>query len=95
MTFSSFYIKRGRLAINKTARKDRNCTLCKCVEDEFHALNMCPMFKNERVGSLSGAVQYRPNIHNFYTFLRTENINEQERLAIFLFKNLIKYKNIV
>ena len=43
-----FLVERGRWGVNRIERNERLCTLCGCVEDEFHCLLECPRFDNER-----------------------------------------------
>ena len=61
----SFYIERGRWAKNKIDLKNRTCTLCGVVEDEYHCLIECPRFYTERKGSLSDSFLKKPSMFKF------------------------------
>ena len=41
-------IETGRYTAPKTPRNERTCRDCNCVEDEHHAIFVCPLYANIR-----------------------------------------------
>ena len=77
------------------ARNERLCQICNCIEDEFHVLEECPIFNNERTGLLNKSLQQYPNVFNFYDYLNSENIEEQKKLGLLCLKIQIEYRKML
>ena len=58
------YIETGRYSVPKIKREDRKCQLCGTVEDEYHAVFICPKFKEIRLKYVQILNKYR-DIHSF------------------------------
>ena len=90
-----FLVERGRWGVNRIERNERLCTLCGCVEDEFHCLLECPRFNNERRGLLPAYLMEERNMINFVKFLSSNEINIQRKLGLLCFKVQKEYREIV
>ena len=88
-----FLVERGRWGTNRMERKDRVCSLCGCIEDEFHCLLECPRFNNERQGLVPSYIHNNRNMHNFVKFLATKNVCEQRQLGILCLKIQKQYRD--
>ena len=90
-----FLVERGRWGANRVERRERICTVCKCVEDEYHCLLECPRFNNERRGLLPDFIVQDRNIINFIKMLSTDNVKEQRKLGLLCFKIQKEYRESV
>ena len=72
-------------------RHDRKCTICDDLEDEYHAILICPKFITQRNKYIKSYYTVKPSMHKFVQLLNTENIKEQQRLAICTKLILIQY----
>merc|ERR1712102_158002 len=76
-----YNIETGRWGKNKIPRADRQCTLCNVIEDEFHVLNICPRYVNERRGRLPEHLITNPCTRSFYRLLAASLATLASRLA--------------
>ena len=90
-----FLVERGRWGANRIDRRDRLCSVCRCVEDEFHCLLVCPRFNNERLGLLPDNIKNNRTIPNFVRFLSTKVLSEQRRLGLLCLKIQKEYRDTV
>jgi len=90
-----FFVERGRWGTNRIDRRQRLCTLCGCLEDEYHCLLECPRFNNERLGLLPEYIIKSKSMYNFVKFLTTNDLYEQRKLGLFCFKIQREYREIV
>lgn len=90
--FSFFFIERGRWAKSKIAVKDRTCTLCNSVEDEFHCIVECPRFRIERKGCLPEKLSNKPSMYDFVNLFKCVDIKTCENLGLLCFKILRSYE---
>jgi len=90
-----FLIERGRWGVNHIERRERLCTLCGCVEDEFHCLLECPRFNNERLGLLPDYLFRNKNLFNFVKFLTSNDLKEQRKLGLLCLKIQKEYRESV
>ena len=60
-----FLVERGRWGRNRIEYKDRLCTMCNTIEDEFHCLIECPNYIKERKGCLPEILIRRPSMFEF------------------------------
>ena len=89
-----FRLSADRLAIetgrwhkpNKIPRNERKCCVCKTLEDEFHFLLECSIYKNLRQKYINKYFWKYPNILKFTELMVSENEITLQRLAIFVFK---------
>ena len=65
-------------------REDRLCTFCLKVGDEFHFIFECRRFHTSRQKYIDTKYTNRPNMIKYHTLMNTDNINEMNRLAIFV-----------
>ena len=87
-----FFIERGRWAKNKIEVKDRTCTLCGSVEDEFHCIVECPRFRTERKGLLPENLLTKPSMYDFVNLFKCVDIKKCEKLGLLCFKILRSYE---
>ena len=90
-----FGVERGRWGVNRVERRERLCTLCDCVEDEFHCLVECPRFNNDRRGLLPDFIMKNKTMFNFIKMLSTTNVREQRKLGLLCFKIQKEYRESV
>ena len=88
-----FNVERGRWS--NIVRNERKCIVCDCIEDEFHCLVECPRFNNERRGLLTAALENMPNMNNFITFLKSNDVNEQKKLGLLCLKVQKEYRELM
>ena len=88
----SFFIERGRWAKNKIEIKDRTCTLCGSVEDEFHCIVECQRFKTERKELLPENLLTKPSMYDFVNLFKCVDIKKCEKLGLLCFKILRSYE---
>ena len=88
----SFLIERGRWAKNRIEVKDRKCTFCDVVEDEYHCLVECPRFRNERKGCLPDNLLNKPSMYAFVNYFKCVDIKKCEKLGLLCFKVLKSYE---
>ena len=67
-------------------RCDRKCISCNILEDEFHFVLECKMYKELRIQYLKKYYYCRPNIPTFVELLTSTNVNVNRNLALFVYK---------
>lgn len=90
-----FNIERGRWGSRPVDRKERKCTLCDTIEDEFHCMIECPRYANDRKSNLPVYLRERPSMYKFIQFLNTENEVDLMRLGKLSFKVQTKHKTFI
>ena len=90
-----FNIERGRWGGSKIERKERKCTVCNVVEDEYHCLLECPRYVNERRHCLPERLKDRPCMLEFINFLRSQNAQDQHMLGALCYKVQREHKNFI
>ena len=55
-----FYVERGRWGRKKIEHVNRQCPLCKTIEDEYHCVVECPRYIEERKGCVPEVMRKRP-----------------------------------
>ena len=90
-----FLVERGRWGVNRIERNQRLCTLCGCLEDEFHCILECPRSNNERLGLVPDYIIKSKNMRNFVYFLSTTDLKEQRKLGLLCLKIQKEYREIV
>ena len=88
----SFMIERGRWARQKIEVKDRKCTLCDVVEDEYHCLIECPRFCKERKGCLPENLLKKPSMYAFVSFMKCDDMKTCEKMGLLCFKIMKEYE---
>ena len=71
------HIETGRYAQNRIERAQRYCILCdgKDIEDEFHFVLICPIFKSLRTKYIKPFYHRRPSVMKFIQLMCLENEN--------------------
>ena len=65
---------------------ERKCTICNVLQDEFHIVIECNLFKDLRNRYISRYVWLHPNYFKFTQLLATHNEAAIKKLSIFVFK---------
>ena len=71
-------------------RNERICTLCNIgdVEDEYHFVMICPLYKEIRNMHIRRYYVNRPNMLKFVQLLKSENFNVLKSLSIYVIEAL-------
>jgi hypothetical protein len=81
------YIETGRWhKPHPIPRNERKCILCNTLEDEFHFLLECELYKDLRIRYIKQYFRKRPNIPKFVELLSSDQKQINTNLAIYLFK---------
>jgi hypothetical protein len=67
-------------------RNERKCILCNSLEDEFHFLLECELYKDLRIRYIKPYFRKRPNIPKFIELFSCEDQSINLNLAIYTFK---------
>ena len=86
-------IERGRLL--NILSKDRLCTLCNKLEDEFHVICECPRYYTCRKLYIKPYYVRKPSMDKLIQLLNTDNTIEMQKLAIFIKRFFIIYKEVI
>ncbi len=87
------YVERGRwLSI---PREDRICSLCCILEDEYHVIVVCPRYKVIRQLYIKPYYSRRPSMFKFAQLLNTNNIKDQQKLAVCVKKIFALHKDTI
>ena len=70
----------------KTPLVKRKCKMCNVLEDEFHFILECPLYRDLRRELISKYFWRRPNMPKFVELCMSENINRQKKLSMFIEK---------
>ena len=88
-----FLVERGRWGRNRIEYKDRLCTMCNTIEDEFHCLIECPNYIKERKGCLPEILIRRPSMFECVKYLKCDSKNELDKLGLLYFKVMKKHRD--
>ena len=86
-----FHIERGRWG-KKVDIKERICSVCNVIEDEFHCFVECPCFSEIRKGLLPLNLKKSPSMINFIEFFRCNSKENFHKMGLLCFTILKKYK---
>ena len=86
-------IERGRWL--NILSKDRLCTLCNKLEDEFHVICECPRYDTCRKLYIKPYYVRKPSMGKLIQLLNTDNTIEMQILAIFIKRVFIIYKVVI
>ena len=86
-------IERGRWL--NTLPKDRLCTLCNKLEDEFHVICECPRYDTCRKLYIKPYYVRNPSMAKLIQLLNTDNTTEMQKLAIFIKRVFIIYEDVI
>ena len=67
-------------------RKDRLCTLCNKLEDEFHVICECPRYDTCIKLYIKPYYVRKPSMAKLVQLLNTDNISKMQKLAILIKK---------
>ena len=77
----NFMVERGKWGFPKLDFKDRICTTCKTIEDEYHCFIECSRFKHLRKG-LPKELLSKPSMFDFLNILKTSNTFHIKAIAL-------------
>ena len=86
-------IERGRWL--NILPKDRLCTLRNKLEDEFHVICECPQYDTCRKLYIRLYYVRKPSMVKLIQLLNTDNTIEMQKLAIFMKRVFISYKDVI
>ena len=86
-------IERGRWL--NILPKDRLCTLCNKLEDEFHVICECPRYDTCRKLYIKPYYVRKLSMDKLIQLLNTDNTIEMQKLAIFIKRVFIIYKEVI
>ena len=64
---------------------DRKCAICLILEDEYHFVLECEIYKDLRSKYIAPYYWRRPNMFKFIELLNTTNCNKLRRLCSYVF----------
>ena len=88
-------VERGRWGKNRLHIRDRKCTLCGVLENEYHSIMVCPRFVNEREGCLAKLSLAQPNNHEFINLFRNNDDNIIQILSVLCYKIQKEYRQFI
>ena len=71
---------------NKILHDNRKCRVCDVLEDDFHFVIICSLYKDLRTKYIKRYYWQRPNMLKFLELLATKNITIIKNLSIFIEK---------
>ena len=71
---------------NKIPIHERKCKFCYNLEDEFHFILECPMYKDLRLKYIHKYFWKRPNIPKFIELCTSRNHKTIKNLSVYVFK---------
>ena len=79
----SLQIEIGRRGVNRCEYRQRLCKYCNLndIEDEFHFLLICPLYKTERISYLKQYFWKEPSMYKCVQLLKNKNVDIQINLA--------------
>ena len=87
-----FNIERGRWGKKKVDHKDRICSSCNVIEDEYHCIVECPLYSEIRKGLLPQNLLTKPSMYNFIEYFRC-NVEERfHKIGKLCFRIMKKHK---
>ena len=88
----NFMIERGRWGVPKVDIKDRLCTECNLLEDEYHCIMECKRFVTERK-SLPKYCINKPSMQALVSLFKSGNVQDLNRLGLACLRIMIKYES--
>lgn len=76
-------------------RNERKCILCNTLEDEFHFLLECELYKDLRIRYIKPFFRNRPNIPKMNELLSCEDPSVNRNLAAYTFKAMERRNTIL
>ena len=67
-------------------RNDRKCIVCNVLEDEFHFVLECNLYKELREQYLKKYFYYRPSMLKFIELFKSNNAIVNRNLAVYVYK---------
>ncbi len=91
VAFARFKVSSHRLEIeagrwNRTPIDNRRCSLCACLEDEYHFILECTMYTDIRKTYIRSYFYRRPNMVKFIQLIQSENSSIVRNLGVYIFK---------
>ena len=87
-------IETGRLTKpHSTPRFERKCQLCNTLEDEFHFMLACPLYRDLRVKYIRKYYWKRTYMHTFIELVKSENSIVVKNVATYVQKSMDKRNN--
>ncbi len=90
-----FHVERGRWYARKLDIKDRLCSLCNVIEDEFHCLIECPRYSSARVGNLPNYLKKKPSMYKFINALKCDEPEICQKLGILCLKIMREHRKFI
>ena len=87
-----FYVERGRWGRKKIEHVNRQCPLCKNIEDGYHCVVECPRYIEERKGCMPEVLRKRPSMNEFVNVFKCSNGDTFKKLGLLCFKIMKKHK---
>ena len=79
------FIETGRWTKPSTPIDQRICYQCNKLEDEFHFIIECELYKDIRATYISPYYRSRPNMYKFLELIKSENKHTLQKLAQYIF----------
>ena len=76
-------------------RNERKCILCNTLEDEFHFLLECDLYKDLRIRYIKQYYRKRPNMLKFIEIMSSERKRENMNLSVFIYKAMERRNSIL
>ena len=67
---------------------ERKCRVCNVLEDEFHFILECSLFKELRKRFIKRYFSLRPNVPKFVELMTSENVKVIKDLAMYVYESL-------
>ena len=90
-----FSIERGRWGRNKVPLMERKCILCDVLEDEYHYLVECPMFKECRKACLPEQLRQNASMYEFIKFVKSEKLEDCRMLGLLCMKVMKEHRKYI
>jgi hypothetical protein len=72
-----------------TPRANRKCQFCDDIEDEYHFVLICPIYKELRKAFIPHYYYNKANMFKFVELLTTDNINTIRKYCMFIHKSFL------
>ena len=79
----------------KILRENRKCRICNTLEDEFHSIIECPLFKDIRKCFINPYFIRHKSMSKFVQLLQSKSPKELKNLACFIFKGFEKRTEVL
>ena len=90
-----FHVERGRWNARKVEIKDRICSLCRVVEDEFHCMIECPRYESARVGNLPTSLKRKPSMYKFINVLKCKEPEMYKTIGVLCMKVMREHRKFI